>query len=262
VVTAATTSLQIPGRLVPPRETASAHPALRSWTLAVAVHGGIAGLLLAGALAPPRSQPEQFPVFEIVIPPAQSATQPPVPQPASAEASPPEPVADMLEPVSEPQIMAPAPKPVMPPRPRPPRQSVQPMSETPPSAQSATATVDMPPAPVQPVAAPALPQPPAIAEQAAPHYAPILLDWLGRHRDYPRAARLRRQEGIPRIALTLDRSGRLLDLELKEASGHDLLDQAALDMARRAAPFPPPQLPPGSEKATFIVPVRFHLERR
>lgn len=95
-----------------------------------------------------------------------------------------------------------------------------------------------------------------------PPYAPILLDWLGRHRDYPRAARLRRQEGTPRIALTLDRSGRLLGLELREVSGHDLLDQAALEMARRAAPFPPPQLPPGIDKATFIVPIRFHLERR
>jgi protein TonB len=95
-----------------------------------------------------------------------------------------------------------------------------------------------------------------------PPYAPILLDWLGRHRDYPRAARLRRQEGTPRIALTLDRSGRLLGLELTTGSGHELLDQAALDMARRAAPFPPPQLPPGNDRATFVVPVQFHLERR
>lgn len=108
-------------------------------------------------------------------------------------------------------------------------------------------------------AAPAAAQLPTPTNQATPPYAPILLDWLGRHRDYPRTARLRRQEGTPRIALTLDRSGRLLGLELSQPSGHDLLDQAALDMARRAAPFPPPQLPPGSERATFIVPVQFRL---
>lgn len=249
MVTADAINLQIPGRLVPPRDTASAHPALRSWTLAVAVHGGIAALLLAGTFASPKPQPEQPPVFEIILPAAQPL---PVPQPETQPA-PPEPSADLPDAEPEPQIEALAPKPVV--KPRRALPAVQPQAETQPSAPVAPA------APMQPVSAPALPQPPAPA-QAMPPYAPILLDWLGRHRNYPRAARLRRQEGIPRIALTLDRSGRLLHLELREASGHDLLDQAALDMARRAAPFPPPQLPPGSEKATFIVPVQFHLERR
>ncbi len=259
MVTAGAINLQTPGRLLPSRVTASANPAPRSWALALAMHGGIAGLLLAGTLAPPRSQPEQFPVFEIVIPAAQPAVEPAAAQPAPAEPPLPEPVADMSEPDPVPQIEAPTPRPIVKPRPRPPQQATLPRDDTPIPAPVEAASA---PAPTQPVAAPSLPQPPATAERAAPPYAPILLDWLGRHRDYPRAARLRCQEGIPRIALTLDRSGRLLDLELKEASGHDLLDQAALDMARRAAPFPPPQLPPGSEKATFIVPVQFHLERR
>lgn len=248
MVTADTIRLQTPGRLVPPRATASADPAPRSWALAVAVHGGIAALLLAGTFASPKPQPEQPPVFEIVLPAA---------QPALAESSPPEPVADMSEPAPEPQVEAPAPKPVV--KPRRPQQAMQPRSDTPVSAPAETAAAAVP---QPPVSAPALPQPPVATAQAMTPYAPILLDWLARHRDYPRAARLRRQEGTPRIALTLDRSGRLLGLELSEASGHDLLDQAALEMARRAAPFPPPQLPPGSEKATFIIPVQFHLERR
>lgn len=101
----------------------------------------------------------------------------------------------------------------------------------------------------------------APAGYTPPPYAPILLDWLGRHRDYPRAARLRRQEGTPRIALTLDTSGRLLALALAESSGFALLDEAALDMARRAAPFPPPQFPRGMDRGTFIVPVQFALQR-
>jgi protein TonB len=245
VVTAAATNLQSPGRLVPPRATASAHPALRSWTLAVAVHGGIAALLLAGTFASPKRQPEQPPVFEIVLPAAQ-----PLPAEPALLAAP--------EPEPEAQIEAPTPKPVVKPRPRPAQPALQPQAETPP-ADATPAAAEMP---ASPVAAAALPQPAAAAPQAMPPYAPILLDWLGRHRDYPRAARLRRQEGTPRIALTLDRSGRLLGLELTHASGHELLDRAALEMARRAAPFPPPQLPPGIEKATFIVPVQFHLERR
>lgn len=102
---------------------------------------------------------------------------------------------------------------------------------------------------------------PGPAEYTPPPYAPVLLDWLGRHRDYPRAARLRRWEGMPRIAITLDNSGRLLALALAESSGFALLDEAALDMARRAAPFPPPVLPRGTDRATYIVPVQFALER-
>ncbi len=109
------------------------------------------------------------------------------------------------------------------------------------------------PAPTAPLA--------SVPAASTPPYAPVLLAWLGRYRDYPRAARLRRQEGMPRIALTLDSSGRLLALTLVESSGFALLDEAALDMARRAAPFPPPQLPRGTERATFIVPVQFSLQR-
>jgi protein TonB len=248
VVTTESIALQNPGRLVPPRETDSANPAVRSWGFAVAVHGGIAALLLAGTFASPRPQSETLPVFEIVIP----AAQPAVPQPAPAEAPSPE-----AEPEPEPQIEVPAPRPIL--KPRSPRPAMPPRSETPPADPAPAAEPAAVSAPRD--AAPALPQPPAPAQQAMPPYAPILLDWLGRHRDYPRAARLRRQEGAPRIALTLDRSGRLLGLELTQPSGHELLDQAALDMARRAAPFPPPQLPAGSDKATFIVPVQFRLER-
>ncbi|MCW0235988.1 MAG: TonB family protein [Ferrovibrio sp.] len=227
--------------------------------LALGVHGGIAALLLAGTIAAPKPQPDPLPVFEIVIPAA-----PPQLLTAPAEPAPPEPVAELpepdTEPLPEPQIESPAPaKPAVKPRPRPPQQAVQPRGETP-STNQALGAADSLPVQAPPIAARALPQAPVPVQEAMPPYAPILLDWLGRHRDYPRAARLRRLEGAPRIALTLDRSGRLIALTLVQSSGIPLLDEAALAMARRAAPFPPPQLPPGSEKASFIVPVRFALE--
>ena len=262
MVTTGAIDLQVPGRLAPPRETVSADPDLRSWILALGVHGGIAALLLAGTLAAPKPQPDSLPVFEIVIPSAQPQ---PVPQSAPAEPFPPEPVTERPEPdpepLPEPQIesLAPA-KPAVKPRPRPPQQALQPRSDAL-STDPALGAADSLPVQAPPIAAPALPQTPIPIQEAMPPYAPILLDWLGRHRDYPRAARLRRQEGAPRIALNLDRSGRLIALVLVQSSGIPLLDETALAMARRATPFPPPQLPPGSEKASFIVPVRFALER-
>jgi protein TonB len=221
------------------------------------VHGGIAGLLLAGSIAAPSPKPDALPVFEIVIPAAQPQAVPAAEaarHPAEPDSlSEPEP---LPKPADPPPVLTPAPKP----RPRPPQQTAEPRAEERPAAPGPAAADVSTPAPA-PVAGPTLSQPQAPAQEVIPPYAPILLDWLARHRDYPRAARLRRQEGIPQIALVLDRSGRLLALTLVQSSGIPLLDEAALAMAQRAAPFPPPQLPAGSEKASFIVPVRFALER-
>jgi protein TonB len=61
---------------------------------------------------------------------------------------------------------------------------------------------------------------------------------LERFRRYPTAARARRQEGIARLRVSVARDGSLLHLSLEHSSGVALLDQAALDTFRRAAPLP------------------------
>lgn len=267
MVTTDTIGTLIPGRLAPSRNSASASLAPHSWAVALLAHGGIAALLLAGSMSAQQPQPDTLPVFEIVIP---AATAQPAPQPAPAMAAvapPPEPAAAMPEPepepIAEPEPQAEAPLPVARPVSRPQRQPMPRRPQTP-VAESApvetTTIAAAAPSHQSSPDQPALAQQP-LAQQAMPPYASILLDWLGRHRDYPRAARLRRQEGMPRIGITLDNSGRILALTLVESSGFALLDEAALGMARRAAPFPPPQLPRGTDRATFIVPVQFALQR-
>lgn len=106
--------------------------------------------------------------------------------------------------------------------------------------------------PALPPAAPAIPP--------MQLYAARLRHLLTEYQEYPRAARQRGQEGIVRIALTIDRAGQLTALRLYESSAAATLDDAALAMARRAAPFPPPPLEPQQMQAVFIVPVRFALE--
>jgi protein TonB len=63
--------------------------------------------------------------------------------------------------------------------------------------------------------------------------------------------------GAVSIAFTLARSGRLLSSHLAKTSGSSALDSKALEMVRRANPFPPapPELSGGS--FPFVVPVRF-----
>lgn len=61
---------------------------------------------------------------------------------------------------------------------------------------------------------------------------------LERFRRYPIAARARRQQGIAQLRVSVARDGSLLGLSLQHSSGFALLDQAALDTFRRAAPLP------------------------
>ena len=93
-------------------------------------------------------------------------------------------------------------------------------------------------------------------------YGAILLAWLERYRDYPRAARLRRQEGEVVLRLTIDRAGHLLAAEIARPSGFAALDQAALDTARRAAPLPPLPVEEPGDRAVLLVPVLFALADR
>lgn len=143
--------------------------------------------------------------------------------------------------------------------------------ERPPVEIDAHPDVEKEPPPEAPRRKPAAPRPavtaapPASVPPAAPRqasrYGPILLAWLKRYRDYPRAARLRRQEGEVLLRLTVDRTGRLLGTEIERPSGVDVLDQAALDTARRAAPMPPvPANEPG-ERLILLVPILFALAK-
>ncbi len=55
---------------------------------------------------------------------------------------------------------------------------------------------------------------------------------------YPALAMRQSQEDDVGVLLTLDRGGRLLDAQLQSSRGFELLNDAALDAVRRAAPFP------------------------
>jgi protein TonB len=77
---------------------------------------------------------------------------------------------------------------------------------------------------------------------------------LERTFSYPPDARRRRWQGRVLLAFTLDADGSLLDLQVRQSSGHDVLDQAAADAIRRAAPFDPPGVP-----VRVVIPVSFRL---
>lgn len=102
----------------------------------------------------------------------------------------------------------------------------------------------------EPRPAPASSATPLTGEGLRETYRSRVLAHLSRFRVFPDAARSAGLAGRTVVSLTIDRSGNLRAVSIEGRSGKPVLDQAALDMVRRAAPFP--AAPPGSP-ATFTV---------
>lgn len=84
-----------------------------------------------------------------------------------------------------------------------------------------------------------------------------LLAHLERHKRYPPGARARREQGTAQLSFAIDRSGSVISSRVTRSSGSAELDQAVLDMVRRASPVPAP--PDTVQQLSFSVPVRFSL---
>jgi len=124
-----------------------------------------------------------------------------------------------------------------------------------------------PPLTAQQSIAPAPPAPPATA--AAPSvtgagqdgFQERVLAQLNRFKQYPRAARQARIEGVVMLHFVMDAQGRVTRYEIAKSSGRPILDSEALALLQRAQPLP--ALPADYPTRTLdaIVPIEFSLNR-
>ena len=77
----------------------------------------------------------------------------------------------------------------------------------------------------------------ASGADALSSYRALISEKLAKNKNYPRRAKMRKQEGTVLITFILAADGSLLDLYISESSGHSLLDDATLKMVRKSAPF-------------------------
>jgi protein TonB len=77
---------------------------------------------------------------------------------------------------------------------------------------------------------------------------------------YPAEARSRGDQGIAKVAFTIDHEGHLLSSRIVESSGSAALDNETLAMLARAQPMPRPPDQLASAELTFVVPVRFNIK--
>jgi protein TonB len=211
-------------------------------------------------------------------PPAQPAeAAPPAPR---AEAAPPAPPAEAAPPPPAPEIARadPAPEPVpAPPKPAESERIARPVAKS--AAREASPARPAAPAPPQP----ALPAPvegagtqaatgssrtggsdtrstaPAWAATARVRYEQVLFAWMNRHKQYPMLAQRRGIEGEGSVRVRIDRDGRVLERSVARSTGEQMLDQAALDMVRRANPFPAVPSEYAGETFEFVAPIQYRL---
>jgi len=223
--------------------------------LVLGVHVGIA---LWSLYWRPESKPIELapppPAMMVALAPAAAAAA----AAPSAPPPPPEPAAEP-EPVVQPKpIEAPKPKLALPPpkpkpKPKPPKpkteakpvQKAAPKPEQKSEQQQVAQSQSQSSAPAASNAAPSNAAPSGQAgspesSNALPSWQGILRAHLSRYKRYPPESRRRGDEGTVTLRFKIDGQGRLLSYELVRRSGRTALDQATLQMIRRAEPLPPP----------------------
>jgi len=203
--------------------------------IALVLHGGAAMWLALPAPEPFRDPPAKALNISLLATIAETTV-------AETPAPPLEPIS---QPIAEP-APAPKPRPVVKPKPRPQLPVPQPVKKVLEPEQF------LKPAPAETRVVP-------LDAVATARYEQLLVAWLEKHKIYPRRARRLRIEGEGMLRILIDRAGQTQRVALEQRTGNRLLDKAALDMVKRATPFPSmPENDPRRE-LEFIVPVAFVL---
>jgi len=139
------------------------------------------------------------------------------------------------EPAREKQVALAPPQPTAQPQPAPKAVETPAQVEAPAPLAPPGPVVAAPPAPPP---APVAAAPKQISTEGIPtDYVNQVYARINRNADYPREAKMRRQQGKVGYRLTLNPDGSLVSFDI-QSSGVDVLDEAARDAIRRAAPFP------------------------
>lgn len=216
------------------------------WALSVMVHGMAAAVwIMAPPLNADLAGPDSLQVEILFEQPPPPEPEPPQPEPPKPEPPKPEP------PRPEPPKPAPKPRPAAKP-------STPVVSETPVSEPAQPVMSEQPPpttAPTTASAAPVAVATPVARNAGRDDYLRMVWSRIMRFRPdrVPFA-------GTTRLSFILGSDGSLLSVEIAESSGSGLLDSAALEAVRRAAPFPPPPTTFGNDLA-FTIPFQFRPRR-
>lgn len=258
-------------------------PYFLSWAFSILVHGlalGSAIILMTDLRLAPQAEPFKWDVS--IFEPSQQAGQSAPSQPHESPAphvEPPEPVAQAMP--QEVQTVAPAiqaaPQPVRS-EPHVIARTAQPIETPPPAAtEQPVAAVPVAP-PIQPTPTVSVPAEtvarmpeldsasrpsPASTAQTKRDYGWLtetLWSRIEQLKRYPSLARLNRWEGKVVVRAVIKETGDVADLRIAQSSGHDILDQDALETLKQATPLTLKQ-PLGQPQVVVHIPISYKLDR-
>jgi periplasmic protein TonB len=235
-----------------------------SAVMVLGAHGGLAAAMVQWSDPEESSEISGAIVIELAPVPVAQIDRPddmlPGPEQVEAELQPEKPIEkveekieDKIEPAPDPEvtlaIQEPEPKPELP----------DPVETTPAPVTSAMIAPPVPELAAVPVA-PVQAMPRVNYSSAYPTWKQAIADLLERNKRYPSDARNRRQQGTVQLAFSVDRQGYLVASRIVASSGASALDNEALELAKRASPFPPPPRELAGEQVNLTVPIRFNIK--
>jgi len=196
-------------------------------------------------------------VIEIMQPPTPAPVA--LPEPVVQEPVEPEPIKKEIKPKTEKPVPKKSPEPA-------PIDEANPEPVTtelpPPTVITAPPKIDAPPVVTVPP-----PEPPKKIEpnendidNALSQYGNLLGKAIAKHKSYPKIAQMRGWQGECLLDLKIDSNGNVQSANIQQSSGHTALDNQALEMVRKASPFPAPPEALRGRSFNITVPVSFKLE--
>jgi protein TonB len=221
------------------------------------VHGGAAAALFLGLSSSVKAPPQAAMVVELAAlpsaPPVTPSDTPPAPKQDEAQ---PKPVVDKLK-------IPPLPKLALDIKPevsvplKPLEDEKKPVADKPADETTRPAT---PEAPVKDAPkAPAIGAPSNIPSTAEQSWEARVLAVLERKKRYPADAQRQGEEDVVYVRIAVDRSGHVVDSQIRKSRGYAMLDSEVMALVQRASPLPAPPREVTGNPVTLLIPVDFFL---
>ena len=91
-------------------------------------------------------------------------------------------------------------------------------------------------------------------------YSSLLANAIAKYKQYPKIAQMRGWQGTVVADLEIDTKGAVISIKIKKSSTYEVLDNEALEMIKKASPFPAPPESLRGKNFNVLVPISFKLE--
>ena len=96
--------------------------------------------------------------------------------------------------------------------------------------------------------------------QSIESYSSVLANAIAKYKQYPKIAQMRGWQGTVIADLEIDSKGSVISVKIKKSSTYEVLDNEALEMIKKASPFPAPPDNLRGKNFNVLVPISFKLE--